>query len=103
MNSVIVCHGCGRTIDSEFLYCPWCSLSRVTSDASLSIAGVFDRLNRMQECARSIQIKDLERELDEIERGLDEFDAAKGGASLESGSKVKDTSKRRVAAVTACE
>lgn len=73
MNSVTVCHGCGRTIDSEFLYCPWCSLSRVTSDASMSIAGVFDRLNRMQESTRSMQITCLEQQLDEIERDLDKF------------------------------
>lgn len=77
MNRVTVCHGCGRTIDSEFLYCPWCSLSRVTSDGTLSIAGVFDRLNRMQESNRSMQISSLERQLDEIEKGLDEFTAAK--------------------------
>lgn len=93
MNSVIVCHGCGRTIDSEFLYCPWCSLSRVTSDGSLSIAGVFDRLNRMQESTRSVQISGLERQLDEIEKELDDLTAAKvpKGKSISAKRKVPVT------------
>lgn len=99
MNSVIVCHGCGRTIDSEFLYCPWCSLSRVTSDGSLSIAGVFDRLNRMQESTRGMQISELERKLDEIEKGLDEFAAPPAATPAAQDKSIKG----RKAAVAVCE
>ena len=30
MFPVSVCKGCGRTIESKFVYCPWCGQSKVS-------------------------------------------------------------------------
>ena len=46
MKPVTVCRGCGRTIDNDFIYCPWCGYSRVASDDSASLEAVFNQLER---------------------------------------------------------
>lgn len=69
MKSVIVCRGCGRTIESEFIYCPWCSHSRLT-DTSDSFEDVFAQLEKLQDESRDRQLVNMERQLDELESEL---------------------------------
>ena len=32
MTAVCVCGGCGRTIEKDYVFCPWCGRSRVTDE-----------------------------------------------------------------------
>lgn len=69
MKSVVVCRGCGRTIDSDFIYCPWCSHSRIT-DTTDSFEDVFARLEKLQDESRDQQLISMEKQLEELETEL---------------------------------
>ena len=70
MKSVTVCKGCGRTIENDFIYCPWCGYSRVASDDNASLEAVFTQLQQLQTDSRNQQISDMEKQLDDLEQEL---------------------------------
>ena len=67
MNRVHICESCGRTIDNEFLYCPWCGESRLDPEDKESMNAVVQRLIE-------IQIKDKEKQLEAMKNKLDALD-----------------------------
>ena len=71
MKSVSVCRSCGRTIDSEYLYCPWCGLERVPVEERVPLDGVFEQLEEKQGTDRSSRLRRLEQELALLEKDLD--------------------------------
>ncbi|MFA6856241.1 MAG: hypothetical protein WCR31_03435 [Treponema sp.] len=71
MKSVTVCRGCGRTIDNDFIYCPWCGYSRVACDDSASLNAVFNQLEHLQSDSCSQQINKMEKQLNKLEHELD--------------------------------
>ncbi|MBQ9631204.1 MAG: hypothetical protein IJR49_06430 [Treponema sp.] len=71
MKSVTVCRGCGRTIENEFIYCPWCGYSRLASDDEASIEAVFNQLEQIQYDSRNRHLDEMERQLVELENELD--------------------------------
>ena len=71
MKAVTVCRGCGRTIDNDFIYCPWCGYSRVASDDSASLEAVFNQLEQLQNDSRNRQISEMEKQLDDLVHELD--------------------------------
>ncbi|MFC2281070.1 MAG: hypothetical protein ACFNLN_05785 [Treponema socranskii subsp. buccale] len=71
MKPVTVCRGCGRTIDNDFIYCPWCGYSRVASDDSASLEAVFNQLEQLQNDSRNRQISEMEKQLDDLVHELD--------------------------------
>ena len=71
MKPVTVCRGCGRTIDNNFIYCPWCGYSRVASDDSASLEAVFNQLEQLQNDSRNRQISEMEKQLDDLVHELD--------------------------------
>ncbi|MFC2478113.1 MAG: hypothetical protein ACFNQG_03690 [Treponema socranskii subsp. buccale] len=71
MKPVTVCRGCGRTIDNDFIYCPWCGYSRVASDDTASLEAVFNQLEQLQNDSRNRQISEMEKQLDDLVHELD--------------------------------
>ncbi|MBP3709526.1 MAG: hypothetical protein J6I73_03860 [Treponema sp.] len=71
MKSVTVCRGCGRTIENDFIYCPWCGYSRVASDDSASLEAVFNQLEQLQNDSRNAHISEMEKQLDDLVAELD--------------------------------
>ena len=71
MKPVTVCRGCGRTIDNDFIYCPWCGYSRVASDDSASLEAVFNQLEQLLNDSRNRQISEMEKQLDDLVHELD--------------------------------
>lgn len=71
MKSVCVCRSCGRTIEKEFIYCPWCGLSRINNDDKESLDHVFAQLEEKQTIDREKRVMALEKTLDELEKDLD--------------------------------
>ena len=61
-----ICKSCGRTIDSEFLYCPWCGESRLEPEDRESMNAVFTRLVD----AREEKISKMKNQLDELDKEL---------------------------------
>ena len=70
MKSVTVCRGCGRTIDNEFIYCPWCGYSRVSDDDKESLNAIFKKLEQVQNESREQQLQSMEQQLDALESEL---------------------------------
>lgn len=70
MNSVCVCGGCGRTIDSEFIYCPWCGQSKLKNDDKAAFDLVFKNLEKKQAENRERRLASLEKKLDDLEQDL---------------------------------
>ncbi len=69
MTKVCVCGGCGRTIDNEYLYCPWCGQEKM-HDRKDALEAVFRNLEQKQAEGRARQIERLEQELDALEQDL---------------------------------
>jgi predicted Fe-S protein YdhL (DUF1289 family) len=70
MKSVCVCRGCGRTIESDFIYCPWCGLSRVDEEDRRSLDAVFSKLEQMQSASREKRVSTMESRLNKLEQEL---------------------------------
>ncbi len=71
MQSVAVCLGCRRTINKEYLYCPWCGLKKMEDHGLDTLDSVFDRLEALQYQERMKYIEKLEAELADLEKELD--------------------------------
>ena len=69
MKSVCVCGGCGRTIDNEFLFCPWCGQEKMHNKQD-ALDAVFKQLEEKQAEDRARRLKKLEKEQDELEQDL---------------------------------
>ena len=70
MKSVCVCRLCGRTIESEFIYCPWCGQSRLQEDDRAVLDRVFQQLEVKQADDRARRLQKMEQELDALEKDL---------------------------------
>lgn len=72
MDKIRICEDCGRTIDSSFLYCPWCGASR---DSSVLLAEqierVCDELEHLGRTHSSKRIDRMEQSLIDMEKELD--------------------------------
>lgn len=69
MKPVCVCRSCGRTIEKEFLYCPWCGKESAEFDSSV-IDRVFERIEQQQSESREQHIKRMADQLDSLEKDL---------------------------------
>ncbi|MCQ2592738.1 MAG: zinc ribbon domain-containing protein [Treponema sp.] len=70
MYSVSVCKGCGRTIESKFLYCPWCGFSRVSHDEDDTLDVLFNKFEELQRDSRRQHLQEMENQLDVLEQEL---------------------------------
>ncbi len=72
MTAVCVCGGCGRTIEKDYVFCPWCGRSRVTDeDCEEAIESAFDRIEEKQyeKCVQ--RLEKMEERLDSLAEDLD--------------------------------
>ncbi len=70
MEKVCVCKCCGRTINEEFIYCPWCGESRLKMTERDSMEAVFDVLVESQNRERERHVSYLKDRLDELDKEL---------------------------------
>lgn len=70
MERVCVCSGCGRTIESDFIYCPWCGNSRLKKNDEDVLEAMFKNLEMKQNQFRLNRIEKLEKELNDLENDL---------------------------------
>lgn len=76
MNKIHICRGCGRTVDSSFLYCPWCGFSRLAANNADGkeddvLDGVFKQLEFVQHKNCENRLARMYEQLDELEKELD--------------------------------
>ncbi|MBR4600004.1 MAG: hypothetical protein IKO39_08140 [Treponema sp.] len=73
MDFVCVCNHCGKTIEREFLYCPWCGKENAEVADNVVLDNVFSQLEEKQANDRNSRVKKIEAKINEIEKGLDEL------------------------------
>lgn len=72
MVPVCICGGCGRTIEKEFIYCPWCGKSKVSILSEENrLDEVFKKLEEIQDNSRVDRIKKIGSRLDDLQKELD--------------------------------
>lgn len=71
MDKVSICHACGRTIESAFIFCPWCGTAVVSADLLPDwIDSAFEEVESIQAQHACSRISRMEKELGDIEKAL---------------------------------
>ena len=70
MDFVCVCSNCRKTIQKDFLYCPWCGKENAEPGDNSVLENVFSQLEVKQSNDRNVRIKKIENQLAEIEKSL---------------------------------
>lgn len=64
-----VCTGCGRNIDKEFVYCPWCGEQRVINKREYFDI-IYERYSKNRHEQRNKQLNAVKERLEELEHEL---------------------------------
>lgn len=73
MDFVCVCKQCGKTIERDFIYCPWCGKENAEPSDRAVFENVFSQLEVKQANDRNLRVKRLENKIAEIEKSLNEL------------------------------
>ena len=65
-----ICQGCGKIIQKEFFYCPWCGYSKINKENNESQRLHLEMNEEKMRQNKLNQIEKLEEELDNLEREL---------------------------------
>lgn len=65
-----ICDGCGKLIDSKFIYCPWCGYSRVEKEQEESMELRYKQFKQKQIEIRRNQLEQMEEKLNRLENEL---------------------------------
>lgn len=72
MIPVCICGGCGRTIEKEFVYCPWCGQSKISMMSEEDrMEEIFNRLEEIQNNSRVEKIEKMGDRLNKLKKELD--------------------------------
>ncbi len=72
MIPVCICGGCGRTIEKEFVYCPWCGQSKISMMSEEDrMEEIFNRLEEIQNNSRVEKIEKMGDKLNQLKKELD--------------------------------
>ena len=67
MTFVCNCKNCGRTIERDFIYCPWCGAKKTLGIPHSTSEEVFNELEQKQISALEERIAEIYRRLDDLE------------------------------------
>ena len=73
MDFVCICNHCGKTIERNFVYCPWCGKENSEPSDSRVLENVFSQLEAKQTDDRNSRVRRIEIKIAEIEKGLDDL------------------------------
>ncbi|MBQ9909650.1 MAG: zinc-ribbon domain-containing protein [Treponema sp.] len=73
MDFVCICNHCGKTIERNFVYCPWCGKENSEPSDSRVLENVFSQLEAKQADDRNSRVRRIEIKIAEIEKGLDDL------------------------------
>lgn len=73
MNFVSNCCNCGKIIDREFLYCPWCGIENADVDDKIVLENVFRQLEIKQGHDRERRFLAIQTKILQLENELDSF------------------------------
>ena len=65
-----ICNGCGRDIEKDFAYCPWCGEKSINQSQKY-FDMIYERYSKMHREYRNQQFKKKKKQLNELEQELD--------------------------------
>lgn len=66
---MIICKCCGRTLDTGFMFCPWCGESKLNNDEK-SLDGMLLKLETRQKIDRENRLEEMKSRLEDLEKEL---------------------------------
>ncbi|MCI6321778.1 hypothetical protein [Treponema porcinum] len=66
-----VCSGCGREIEKNFVYCPWCGIQLIKKESREYQNLFFEQLEQKRRTEQEQKLQSVGKQLDELEKELD--------------------------------
>ncbi|MCI5644181.1 MULTISPECIES: zinc-ribbon domain-containing protein [Treponema] len=66
-----VCSGCGREIEKNFVYCPWCGIQLIRKESREYQNLFFEQVERKRRTEQEQKLQNVGKQLDELEKELD--------------------------------
>ena len=66
-----VCSGCGREIEKNFVYCPWCGIQLIRKESRDYQNLFFEQVERKRRTEQEQKLQNVGKQLDELEKELD--------------------------------
>ncbi|MCI6722753.1 hypothetical protein [Treponema porcinum] len=66
-----VCSGCGREIEKNFVYCPWCGIQLIKKESREYQNLFFEQVEQKRRTEQEQKLKNVGKQLDELEKELD--------------------------------
>ena len=66
-----VCSGCGREIEKNFVYCPWCGIQLIRKESREYQNLFFEQVERKRRTEQEQKLQTVGQQLDELEKELD--------------------------------
>lgn len=66
-----VCSGCGREIEKNFVYCPWCGIQLIRKESREYQNLFFEQVEQKRRMEQEQKLQNVGKQLDELEKELD--------------------------------
>ena len=66
-----VCSGCGREIEKNFVYCPWCGIQLIKKESREYQNLFFEQVEQKRRTEQEQKLQNVGKQLDELEKELD--------------------------------
>ena len=66
-----VCSGCGREIEKNFVYCPWCGIQLIRKESREYQNLFFEQVERKRRTEQEQKLQNVGKQLDELKKELD--------------------------------
>lgn len=65
-----ICSGCGKLVNENYYYCPWCGQSKLAGESEEALKLRFEQYQQKKFNNKLSQIEKMEEQLDNLEREL---------------------------------
>ena len=66
-----VCSGCGREIEKNFVYCPWCGIQLIKKESREYQNLFFEQVEQKRRTEQEQKLQNVGKQRDELEKELD--------------------------------
>ncbi len=71
MTAICVCGGCGRTVEKNYVFCPWCGHSRISDEDGKEASESVQEMNVEEQIEKRVaRLDEMEKKLNDLEEEL---------------------------------
>ena len=71
MTAICVCGGCGRTVEKNYVFCPWCGHSRISDEDGKEASESVQEMNVEDQIEKRVaRLDEMEKKLNDLEEEL---------------------------------